>query len=105
MIDQIKATECNKAFVEKMDASMIVSYYKYGPLKENYGRATAPVSALKNLEARLKLFKETGNKEYLIDIANFARIEFQFGAGYYDPSDETDKLVGIPINEIKNYNK
>lgn len=102
-MEQIKKSECNKEFIEKMDNAMIVSFYKYGPVKENYGRETAPVSALENLEGRLERYKATGNKEYLIDIANFARIEFQFGKGHYTPTDSSDTLIGIPINEIKNW--
>jgi hypothetical protein len=51
----------------------VMSYYKYGPLRINSGDKL--VGEIASLELRLQKYKETGNKEYLIDIANFAMIE------------------------------
>ena len=80
-------TEYSYRFWERMKHAMIVSYHKYGPLKKAYPHK---VNAIQSLEARLRLYKETGNADYLIDIANFAMIEFMHPAhpDYHDsPTD------------------
>lgn len=60
-------------FQERMAQAMTVSYYKYGPLAEAYQHK---VNALSSLKKRLRLYQNTGNGDYLIDIGNFAMIEF-----------------------------
>jgi len=88
---------------------MEMSYYKYGPIKENYGNKL--VSAIKNLEKRLEMYKETGNTEYLADIANFAMIEFmypQHEKAHFKAtdSDKSPGLIGgMCINEIKEFDR
>lgn len=46
------------------------------------------MDAIKNLEIRLQKYKETGNTEYLVDVANFVMLEFMHpsipGAKYTD---------------------
>lgn len=54
---------------------MVVSYYKYGPLKDNYGKYKC-IDALGSMKKRLDKYQETGNTEFLADVANFAMIEF-----------------------------
>lgn len=70
-------TEVSDKFISLMKNAMIMSYHKYGPIKEAYPHK---VDAVKNLEKRLSLYKETGNADYLVDIANFAMIEFMLPA-------------------------
>lgn len=52
---------------------MVVSFYKYGPVAEGYPHK---VDAVGSLTTRLRKYCETGNTEYLMDVANFAMIEF-----------------------------
>ena len=52
---------------------MGLSFHKYGPIKQAYPHK---VSAIKSLRKRLLLYEETGNADYLVDVANFAMIEF-----------------------------
>jgi len=52
---------------------MGVSFHKYGPLNDNY---PFPGDALTSLKKRLGKYAEDGNTEWLIDVANFAMIEF-----------------------------
>lgn len=101
VINHILETEYSKEFDEKRQRSMVNSFYKYGPAKDNYGRECTPVSATQNIEARLKKWKETKNKDYLIDIANFAMLAFIFEKGTLDQKDEEDMLEGISVNEMK----
>lgn len=63
-------------FLQGMLDRMGMSFYKYGSGIEN----TYPESydAIKNMKARMKLYKETGNKEHLMDAANFLMIEFMY---------------------------
>lgn len=65
-------TEFDPDFVVKMMAAMMVSYHKYGKVREAY-----PVrfSATDDIRARMSKYRQTGNKHYLVDAANFAMIE------------------------------
>lgn len=69
----VLSTEFSDRFVDAMRNRMIVSFYKYGPVSLGYpGR----VDALASLEKRIAKYRETGNAEWLVDVANFAMIEF-----------------------------
>lgn len=74
---RILLTEFSHEFVDKMQNAMCVSFYKYGAVKNAY-----PVNAdaIKSLHKRLEMYAETGNTEYLVDVANFAMIEFMHPA-------------------------
>lgn len=69
----ILATETSRRFHDLMDAAMLVSFYKYGPVAEGYPER---VNAIESLKLRLDKYAATGNAEYLVDVANFAMIEF-----------------------------
>ena len=73
----IVTSEINQKFRDRKDQALTVSYYKYGAIKDAYPHK---VSAIKTLEKRLRLYKKTGNADYLVDISNFAEIEFTFPA-------------------------
>lgn len=105
LISSILETEYSDEFDNKRKRSMVTSYFKYGPVNENYARVTCPISATDNMDIRLKKWKETKNKDYLIDIANFAMLAFMFETGVYEPKDNENILDGVPINEIKNFDK
>jgi len=80
-------------FVEGMANRMGVSYFKYGLVGEAY---PAKVDALASLEARLQKYRETGNTEWLIDVANFAMIEFMhpgFEFAHFRATD-SDESIG-----------
>jgi len=66
-------SEYSKTFLQGMINRMTVSFHKYGAVVQAYPK---DLDAIKSLEARLEEFKKTGNLEYLIDVANFAMIEF-----------------------------
>jgi hypothetical protein len=67
------ATEVSRAFLQGMANRMSTSFFKYGPLADNY---PTPGHALDSLQERLKRYQQTGNTEWLMDVANFAMIEF-----------------------------
>ncbi len=70
---EILKQDFSEDFVQKMRNRIIVSHYKYGWVKDTYPKLADAVACL---EQRLALYKETGNTEHLIDVANFAMIEF-----------------------------
>lgn len=67
------SSEISIGFLQKMVNAMANSFFKYGLVSEAY---PAKVDAVKSLKLRLDKYEATGNAEYLIDVANFAMIEF-----------------------------
>lgn len=87
-IENILATEFSERFVALMKNAMTVSFYKYGALKDAY---PLKVNAVASLMERLKKYEETGNTEYMIDVANFAMIEFMLHrhpSAFYQGTDD-----------------
>lgn len=98
-------SEISQTFIARMKNAMTVSFFKYGPIKEAFPHK---VDAIGSLEKRLQLYKETGNGDYLTDIANFAMIESMRPAHkkyHYEPTDGGEGRKwqgGGPANERKN---
>lgn len=100
--------EYSKEFDKLRENRAMMSYYKYGPIKENYGKGL--VSALGSLERCIDKYKQTGNTEYLCDAANYCMFEFmypQHTKAHFraTASEETAGIVGMCINEIKAFNE
>jgi hypothetical protein len=107
-LDDILKTEYSAKFDEIRKNQMLVSYFKYGPLKANYDKYKC-IDALGSLEIRLAKYRETGNTEFLADVANFAMIEFMYpsipGARYIPTDNGACDIKGFSINEIRNFDK
>lgn len=96
MTDEILKTEVDERFINGMRDRMVVSFYKYGPVAEGAPK----VDVIASLMARLRLYAngdeakgiKAGNTEYLMDVANFAMIEFMYpkhpGAYFQGTDDE-----------------
>jgi hypothetical protein len=92
--------DTSRKFHDLMDAAMLVSAYKYGPVSEGYPER---VDAMKSLHKRLAEYEATGNVEWLIDVANFAMIEFmhpRHHAAHYKATDAVASPGRVPTNEI-----
>lgn len=79
--------ETSRYFHSLMDAAMMTSFYKYGALADAYPEK---IDAIESMELRLKKYILTGNAEYLVDVANFAMIEFmhpEHPTAHYKPTD------------------
>lgn len=106
--EEILKRDFSEAFVNKMKNAIEMSHYKYGWLSKNYPEL---VQAVKCLRERLDLYEKTHNTEYLVDVANFAMIEFMypsFGDAKYMPTDSQDSpgLAGaISYKELMEYGK
>ncbi len=77
-----------------------VSYFKYGPARDNFG--SGRVDAIGSLELCLEKFKKTGNTEYLLDVANYAMFRYMYPlpGEYFKATDSNESAgtVGTPIN-------
>lgn len=72
-VDEVPGSEFSPSFVQGMYDRMGMSYIKYGRVAEAYPEK---VDAIASLRVRLERYAETGNTEWLMDVANFAMIEF-----------------------------
>lgn len=105
-ISKILQTEYSTKFDNIRKNMMIMSYFKYGPVKDNYGNYKC-MNAIENLKIRLQKYIDTGNTEYLADVANFAMIEFMnpsIAGAEYKPTDNPEcELSGFSVSEIRNF--
>jgi hypothetical protein len=86
----VPETEWSKDFLQGMIDRMGMSYFKYGPLSIAYPER---VNAVASLKRRLEKYEKTGNTEFLMDLANFAMIEFMRPAhpeAHFRPTDSRE---------------
>lgn len=100
--DKILKRDFSDSFVSKMKNRVVVSHYKYGWMKDTYPELADAVACL---EQRLAMYKETGNLENLVDLANFAMIEYMYPrhpAAHFQgtDSDQSPGLVGISCKQM-----
>ena len=105
-IEEILNTEYSERFDKIRKDMMVMSYYKYGPMKDNYDKFKC-MDVIGNIEKRLEKYRQTGNTEFLADVANFAMIEFMYpsidGAKYIPTDSGACDIVGFGINEIREF--
>lgn len=68
--EQIKRQECPPEFTNLMDNRFVMGFFRYGSIRQSKS------DNVSEIEKRRQKYIETGNTEYLVDIANFARAEF-----------------------------
>lgn len=107
-INKILETEYSEEFDKIRKNMMVASYFKYGAMMENYDKFKC-MDALGNIKKRLEKYLETGNTEFLADVANFAMIEFMYPSlknAHYTPTDSgVCDIVGFSVNEIRDFDK
>lgn len=92
--ENILKRDFSEEFIAKMRNAIETSHYKYGWMSDTYPELA---QAYKCIKERLELYEKTHNTEYLVDIANFAMIEFRFPSfedSKYTPTD-SDKSPGL----------
>ena len=72
-VDVVPNTEYSVEFLQGMVDRMGMSFFKYGAIALAYPNR---VDAMKSLQLRLEKYEKTGNREHLIDAANYLMIEF-----------------------------
>lgn len=103
--EQILKREWSEEFIKLMQNRIIASHYKYGWMSDNYGSGL--VSAVESLQMRLDRYRQDGNTEWLVDVANFAMIEFQYPQhpqAHFRATDsgESPGLAGTSARESEN---
>ena len=92
--EEILKRDFSESFVQKMKNAIEMSHYKYGWANKTYPELA---QAYKCIKQRLEEYEKTHNKEYLVDVANFAMLEFLYPAfedARYTPTD-SDKSCGL----------
>lgn len=69
----VPSSEFCQKFIQGMADRMGVSFHKYGKVADAYPEK---VDAIASLKRRLEKYERDGNTEWLMDVSNFAMIEF-----------------------------
>lgn len=71
-LGKMPENQLDRKFLQGMVNRLAVGFHRYGPLD--------PTRAdwVKTLELRLEAYKDSGNIDFLMDIANFAMFEWRF---------------------------
>lgn len=73
-LNELKLDQWCPEFEELMRNRLVMGSFRYGLLKNNSGSGFDSIgSALE----RLRLYRDTGNQEHLVDAANLCLVEFQ----------------------------
>lgn len=91
----------NEQFVDRMRRAMAMSFHKYGHMLE---AAQHGVDLAQCLQDRVALYLETRNTEHLVDVANYAMMEFTtptLEGAYYEPKD-SDASPGAAMKPKRN---
>ena len=98
-MSDILKREYSDAFDKERRHRVEVSYYKYGPARDNF--AGGRVDALATAELCMDAFKKDQNLEHLIDAANYLMFRFMYPypGEYFKPTDSSGSVgtVGTPI--------
>lgn len=92
--EQILSRDFSDEFVVKMKNAIEMSHHKYGWASKTYPELA---QAVKCIPDRVDAYNKTHNKDYLVDIANFAMLEYMYpmhSDAHYTPGD-SDKSVGL----------
>ena len=98
--------EYSEKFDELRKNRVETSFYKYGPAKRNYRAGN--ILAIPSLEKCLQKYKDTGNTEYLCDLANYAMFEFMYPQhpdAHFRATEsrESAGIVGMSVAEIERF--
>lgn len=94
------ASEYSDLFDKERKYRVEVSYYKYGPARDNF--ASGRVDAIATAERCIEAFKKDKNTEHLVDAANYLMFRYMYpmpGERFRaTDSNESVGTVGTPIN-------
>ena len=75
-IADLRKSQMSKKFIELMENRMVMGTFRYGKWQDNKKNGIK-YDRVGSIRKRLDKFEETGNTEYLVDIANLAMIEYE----------------------------
>ena len=97
--------EYSAQFDKERQNRIEISYYKYGPARDNFG--SGRVDAIKTAELCIEAFKKDHNTEHLIDAANYLMFRYMYPlpGEFFKATDSFGSVgtVGTPINMEKEY--
>ena len=98
--NEVLKREYSNKFDNERKHRVEVSYYKYGPARDNFGAGR--VDALETAKLCIEAFEKDHNTEHLVDAANYLMFRFMypFPGEYFQPTDSKNSVgtVGTPIN-------
>jgi hypothetical protein len=92
----MRPDQVDEKFLQGMINRLAVGFHRYGPLDPK--RA----NWVETIKLRLDAYKETGNIDFLIDVANFAMFEWRFPqleGAHSDPSAPSPGIIAYGTNE------
>lgn len=99
-MDDILKREYSSQFDKERRHRVEVSFYKYGPARDNF--AGGRVDAIATAELCIEAFKKDKNTEHLVDAANYLmfRYMYPYPGEQFKPTDSSGSVgtVGTPIN-------
>ena len=101
--EEILKTEFFEDFIVLMRNAMVDSFAKYGPVSADYGHGK-PMDSSEAMAKCFLDFQKDPNLEHLVDVANYAMIQFKFptvkGAYYKHDDSGAKHAVGMGVVEI-----
>lgn len=102
---ELPMKEYSNEFDKHRKEKVAVSFYKYGPASRNF---PDNVDALATMLKCIEKYKETHNKEYLCDAANYLMFEYMYpkfdDARYVETdSDGSVGVVGMTVKEMEDF--
>ena len=99
-MNEVLKREYSAQFDKERQNRIEISYYKYGPARDNFG--SGRVDAIKTAELCIEAFKKDHNTEHLVDAANYLmfRYMYPYPGEYFKATDSSGSVgtVGTPIN-------
>lgn len=93
-------SEYSESFDKERKHRVEVSYFKYGPARDNFG--SGRVDALATAELCIEAFKKDHNTEHLVDAANYLMFRYMFPmpGEFFKPTNSNGSVgtIGTPIN-------
>lgn len=100
MKNEVLKSEYSESFDKERQHRVEVSFFKYGPARDNFN--SGRVDALATAELCIDAFKKDKNTEHLIDAANYLMFRYMYPmpGEYFKPTDSSGSVgtVGTPIN-------
>lgn len=104
-MNEVLTREYSTQFDKERQNRIEISYYKYGPARDNFG--SGRVDAIKTAELCIEAFKKDHNTEHLIDAANYLMFRYMYPlpGEFFKATDSSGSVgtVGTPINMEKEY--
>lgn len=96
-LSKLRKTEWSHRFERYQRNRLLMGAYRYGLFND---LQKVPYDRCRGISDRLKLYLDTGNKEYLVDIANLAMLEFEEGVRHTTYFKAQDDKGHISVKRI-----